>query len=331
MTLKARRLPLVLFLAIAAPAVGSTPKKEETIRGPGLLWREPLDLSSRNLFYGCGGRDHQPRGPYRFVKEDLEGSNPKFDVVDGDGVKWKVKLGQEARPETVASRLVWSVGYFTTEDYLVRDFQVVGMPAKLKRGRKLVAPGGIIDYARFKRTPADEKKAGIWDWKDPAWAGNRELDGLKTLMALINNWDLKDVNNAVYEGRGERIFLVSDLGASFGTPGRSWPTSRAKDDLEEYRRSAFIRRLHGDLVDFQSPARPGFVMLVNPKEYLRRVHLESIGRNIPREHARWIGQMLARLSERQIRDAFSAAGYPDGDAGEFTRIVQRRIARLTDL
>jgi hypothetical protein len=62
------------------------------------------------LFYGSGGKDLEPRGPFTFVKEDLDGSNPKFVATAENGVKWKVKLGAEARPETAASRLVWAVG-----------------------------------------------------------------------------------------------------------------------------------------------------------------------------------------------------------------------------
>jgi hypothetical protein len=42
-----------------------------------LLWREPLDIGTRNLYYGIGGEKDQPRGPYTFVEEDLNGSNPK--------------------------------------------------------------------------------------------------------------------------------------------------------------------------------------------------------------------------------------------------------------
>src|SRR5579862_9854801 len=64
-----------------------------------VLWRNPLDLSSRNLFYGSGGEQHQPAGDYTFVKEDLAGTNPKFVVRDAKGVKWSVKLGIEAQPE----------------------------------------------------------------------------------------------------------------------------------------------------------------------------------------------------------------------------------------
>ena len=71
----------------------------------------------------------QPHGTFTFLKEDRKGSNPKFDVQDENGVKWKVKLGSEARPETVASRLVWAVGYFANEDYFrLRFCMYVGMP-----------------------------------------------------------------------------------------------------------------------------------------------------------------------------------------------------------
>jgi hypothetical protein len=49
---------------------------------------------------------------FTFKEEDMTGTNPKFDVIDQDGVGWRVKMGLESRPETAASRLVWAVGYF---------------------------------------------------------------------------------------------------------------------------------------------------------------------------------------------------------------------------
>src|SRR5215475_11989064 len=74
-------------------------KEENTISGPGILWREPKDIASLDLYYGPGGKEHEPVPPFRFVKEDPSGSNPKFTVTDAKSVKWKVKLGREARPE----------------------------------------------------------------------------------------------------------------------------------------------------------------------------------------------------------------------------------------
>src|SRR6266446_3791342 len=193
-------------------------KVETTITGPAVLWRNPQDIAARNLFYGPGGEQHQPRRPFMFLKEDLYGSNPKFIVGDQDGVQWKVKLGTEARPETAASRLVWAVGYFADEDYFLADLRVDNMPPRLHRGQKLVASDGSIHGARLKRYLEGEKKIGTWEWRRDPFTGTRELNGLRVMMALINNWDLKDENNGVYQEKGgeqegpERVYLITDLG-----------------------------------------------------------------------------------------------------------------------
>ncbi|MBZ5617512.1 MAG: hypothetical protein LAQ69_02080 [Acidobacteriia bacterium] len=73
--------------------------------------------------------------------------------------------------------------------------------------------------------------------------------------------------------------------------------------------SLFLRQVTDGGVDFRVPARPRYVYLVNPKEYVRRVGLEWIGHQVPRADTRWMGELLAHLSPRQIRDAFRAAGY----------------------
>src|SRR5262245_48837932 len=52
---------------------------------PTVLWEDPVDLNDRNLFHGPGGMAHEPpAGDFRFLKEDLEGSNPKYDVIDAN-------------------------------------------------------------------------------------------------------------------------------------------------------------------------------------------------------------------------------------------------------
>src|SRR6185295_12204291 len=137
-----------------------------------VLWRESTDISSRNLLYGSGGAEHQPRGPFTFIQEDLDGSNPKFDVRDQDGVMWKVKLGAEARPEVSASRLVWAAGYFTTEDYFAEDLHVLDLPRHLHRGQNLVGPDGTVHNARLKRSKGQEK-LWIWQWDSNPFVGTR--------------------------------------------------------------------------------------------------------------------------------------------------------------
>ena len=316
----------------AGGAVKATRKhREGATNGAVILWTNPVNIESRDLFYGPGGRDHVPRGTFTFVKEDLHGRSPKFVVKDQDGVKWKVKLGIEARPETAASRIVWAVGYYANEDYFVHQLRVRGMPMRLHRGQSLVASDGSVFDVRMKREPVDEKKIGGWRWRSEPFTGTRELNGLRTLMAVINNWDLKDENNAIYQPRTERIYAISDLGASFGCSGLCWPRYRMKGDLKKYSHSLFIRRLTEDTVSFQTPARPRFMFLVNPKEYLSRVRLEWIGRRVPRTDAKWMGTLLSRLTPEQIRDAFRAAGYAQPEVEEFANVLEGRIAALRDL
>jgi hypothetical protein len=177
----------------------------------------------------------------------------------------------------------------------------------------------------------DEKKIAIWQWDKVGFAGSREWNGLRVLMALINNWDLKDVNNAVYKEGAQRIYMVSDLGASFGSAGKTWPIDRAKDNLNTYEHSNFIRRIGADTVDFQAPARPRFVCLVNPKAYFQRIRLEHLGQHVPRADARWLGQLLSRLNPAQIQDAFRAAGYSDEEIQAFSREIEDRISVLASL
>jgi hypothetical protein len=300
--------------------------------GPkGTLWVDPVDIQSRDLFYGPGGKEHQPSGAtFSFVDEDLDGTNPKINVKAEDGVKWKIKLGSEARPETAATRLVWAAGYFANEDYFLADVHVTGLPAHLHRGQKQVGPGGEIRNVRLKRH-VKEEKVGTWRWREDPFSRTREWNGLRVLMALMNNWDLKDANNTIVDQGSERIYMVSDLGASFGTTGFNPNHEVSKGNLKNYEHSHFITHAASDYVDFSVPSRPAAIVFFNPHECVMRMHLRWIGRRIPRGDARWMGQVLARLSPAQIRDAFRAAGYTPEETEGFAKVVERRIGELTAL
>jgi hypothetical protein len=295
-----------------------------------VLWREPTDIVSRDLFYGSGGKEHAPSGVFTFVKEDREASNPKFTIRDENGVEWKVKLGGEVHSETAATRLVWAVGYSTDEDYFVPILHVTNMP-RLRRGQNLVASDGSIPNARLERKLKGEDKGGIWKWRRSGMRGSRELDGLRVMMALINNWDLKDVNNAVYSTDNGKVYLVSDLGASFGSPGFSFPVKKSRSNLESYSHSKFIGSVKADRVDFRTPARPALIRIFAVPDFIGRLRMRSIGRDVPRDHVKWIGQILGRLSPEQIRSAFRAAGYSSGEVEGFAKVVETRIAQLNEL
>lgn len=295
-----------------------------------VLWREPTDIASRDLFYGPGGKDHVPNGTFTFKEEDMAGTNPKFDVVDDHGIRWRVKMGPEARPETAASRLVWAVGYFANEDYFMPALHVENM-GRLHRGRNLVSPDHTVHDVRLKRHLKDEKKVGTWSWAKDPFTGTREWYGLRVLMAAMNNWDLKDINNSVYRTSkepAEERYAVTDLGASFGPTGLN---SMLKGNPAAYCSSRWIKTVSPDFVDFNVPSGPAMNYYIDFPELARRLSLVWLGHHIPRQDARWMGDLLARLSPRQIQDAFRAAGYSPSEVEELSTTLQRRIADLERL
>ena len=292
------------------------------------MWRDPGDIASLDLVNGAGGAAHAPRpdAKYVFLKEDMNGTSPKFYVKDDGDVEWLVKMGVEAKPETAAARFVWAMGYFTDEDYFVPKIQVSGIPT-LHRGTKSIETGGTVENVRLKRQGPGLKKIQNWSWFDNPFLGTKELNGLRVMMALLNNWDLTTINNKVYATDTERHYLVADLGASFGKTGAV--STRSKGVLKDYDDSKFIRERKGDTISYEMHTRPSpIVAPFERKNYKMRSRMEQIEDNIPVADAAWIGSLLAKLTPQQIHDAFRTAGFSADEVEGYTRAVQKRIAEL---
>jgi len=293
------------------------------------LWSDRGDIRSLNLLYGPGGKKHQPTGKFTFVKEDKEGTSPKFDVVDEQGGHWRAKLGEESKSETAATRLVWAAGYFTDDDYYLPELRVDKLP-KLDRGREFVSADGVVHGVRMELKPKGQKKSGNWSWFKNPFVGTKELNGLKIMMALINNWDLKEVNNAIYteKGVGPR-YVVSDLGASFGETGNV--ITRSKSNPVDYDESRFIQKVTAQHVDFILNSRPFVLSVFDVPNYATRTHMQDIVKEIPIADARWLGKLLAQLSDQQIGDCFRAAGYSAEQVEGYVTVVKERIGDLSRL
>ena len=305
-------------------------EEEKVDHEPAIVWSDPGDVSTLNLIYGGGGKDHapDPNGKFTFVEEDMNGTSPKFDVEDENGVAWKVKMGAEPQAETAATRLLWAAGYFVDEDYYLADFKVQGL-AKLHRGEKMVSEDGTVHSARLERRVKGVKKLGTWDWFHNQCGPAKEYNGLRVMMALLNNWDLKALNNTVEQIDGQRRCIVTDVGATFGKTGNSF--SRSKSVEKDYVNSGFVTKVTPDFVDFEMHSRPFFLSAINVPNERTRGRMEEITKHVPIEDARWLGKRLALLSEEQIRDAFRAAGYTADEVDGYTKAVQTRIAALNTL
>ena len=321
---------LILSAPLAAQKKDKSKDKEDTTSPSVTLRQDSGDLSSLNCFYGAGGKADAPdmNGKFTFVKEDSEGTSPKFEVTDDQGVHWKVKLGQEPQSETAATRLLWAAGYFVDEDYYVAQFHVANMP-RLRRGGKYVSAGGTVNKARLERKIKEIKDLSTWSWFANQSQGKQEMNGLRIMMALMNNWDLKSVNNSIYEIGSERRRVVSDLGATFGNTGS--PFTRSKSSPKDYARSKFIEKSNREFVDFVMHSRPFFLAAFDVPNYRERTRMEKITKHIPREDAKWLGQRLSELSQEQISDCFHAAGYTQAEVTLYTQTVQKRIAELNAL
>src|SRR5215510_6493506 len=160
----------VLLLSVATTTALAQKKEKKPARtGDHVLWREPTDIESRDLFLGPGGEAMKPDlSRVTFVKDQAGGGySINYRVRDGSGKIWVAKLREEAQPETAAVRLVWAVGYMTEINYLVPCVKIEGAPEKkVKRWE-----GGGFANVKFEARPAKVKRLTSWQWASNPFSG----------------------------------------------------------------------------------------------------------------------------------------------------------------
>jgi hypothetical protein len=310
-----RRLAAIIVgLIILLPGsvlLGQKDKKDKTDKqtlpdAPAVLWREPTDIASRDLFLGPGGAAMKPDlSRVTFVSVQTGGHTKKWRVRDGSGREWVAKFGNEAQPETAASRLVWAAGYYTDIDYFVPEVNIEGK--------------GVAKNVRFEARPKEIKRYDVeWDWDENPFKGTNELQGLKVMAVLLNDWDLKVQNNRVLLVRnsatdnGELHYIISDLGATFGKTGNSITHNR--NSPKDYAHTRLIKSVEGNSVVFA----------------FRATH-DNILRNVTVAQAKWLGRILSQLSDRQISDAFRAANYSPEEIQLLTTTFKAKVNELVNL
>src|SRR6201988_1478131 len=237
------RIAILVFVALLIPSLETSfakSKKKKTPTGTPILWQQPTDIGSRNLLLGPGGTSMRPDlRRIMFIKEEKGGYSKKYRVRDGSGREWVVKIGKEAQSETSAIRLLWGVGYYTEVNYLEPR---VTIPGK-----------GTFTNVRFEASPDQWQRGEEWKWKSNPFSRTPELQGLKIMMALINNWDLKDSNNVIIKPRSSNklYYVISDLGATFGQASTTpifWRLTRSRNNPVKYAKSNFFEKVKGDRV-----------------------------------------------------------------------------------
>jgi len=326
----------VFSLQVFSSAKSKKKKKQHGDKSAAVLWRDPGNIRNRDLYYGPGSKALAPAPPFHFVKEVKEGTIPKFDIEDSRGVKWRVKLGPEARSETVSSRLIWAVGYNAEEAYYFDRARIDGL-TKLSRGQKYVE-GDSVRGARFEPRRKNIERGKQWDWSKNPFKGTRELNGLKTMIVLLNDWDVLKQNNKILHvkdpsGKVESRYTVADLDTTLGAVG-GFGRHRSQNNVKDFERRRMVSKVENGKVKFNYDLKPkkfGLISLFYPPYYFRQRKATNTMNKVPIEHAAWIGSQLAQLSDNQLRDSFRAAGYDRATTETYVRAMRGRINELNRL
>jgi hypothetical protein len=283
--------------------------------GTPAIWVDRGDLSALDLYWGSGGSDKAPKPPFTFEKEVKSGTNPKLDVIDADGVKWRIKFDEEVHAEVAATRIVWASGYLVEDSYFVPAGKMEGAKG-LGRAKKFVGSDGTFTKARFEKRPNNIVRRQLnWSWDSNPFVGTKELSGLAILNALLNNWDAKESNNEVFgmfEEDGTTVkewYLITDWGGTFGKMGGVF--SHTKWDLDAFRKQAFIEGVSGGSLKLYYSGK-----------------MSSALKTIPLEHARWFAGIIGQLTDEQLRAAFKAAGASEAEITGFATRLREKINEL---
>ena len=289
----------VFLLLLELCALTAQAQQKRTANGTPILW-EPVQISQRDLYWGPGGRAMFPvLEGIRFVGRQTGGNNLKFRLQEKSGREWIVKAADESQPEVAATRLLWAIGYPTEVDYIVPKVSI--------------AKWGNYENVRFEARPDGVKRGDRWSWDDNPFKTSNEFAGLRIMMAMLNNWDLKDENTVILEKDGKLYYAISDLGSSFGKLAKhsSTRSGRSVNEPEHYAGSTFIKAVDSNVIHFAYTGARADLM-----------------RGLNVEHGRWLADLLLQLSAKQIEDAFRAANYKPEEVAKLAASFKARIAEL---
>ncbi len=291
----------LLILAQTSFVLAQEKKEKKVYSGTPVMWTEPTDIASRNLLLGAGGEKMKPNlTKITFIEDKPGGYSKKYRVKDASGNEWVAKIGKEAQTDTAANRLIWAIGYESEIAYLIPKLKIEGK--------------GEFENVRLEARPDNVKRNGNWMWENNPFMNSQEFRGLKIFMLMINNWDMKDDNNEILASKeqpigGKMRYIISDLGGSFGKTGGFF--SRTRNEPDDYAKAVFIERVNGNQIDFKYDGK-------NQKLFA----------GLTVKDARWLGNLIKRLSDEQIKDAFRSANYSPEEVDQLAAAFRARANAL---
>ena len=293
-----------ITLSCARPIIDNRPSTPEARPGAPLeqLWNQPQDIERRNLLSGSAPPALAPAQDVEYTvnKRDESGYSKGYDVVGPDGREWDIKVGKEVQSEIVVSRILWALGYHQPATYYVTGWKLAG------------TWDGEGEPARF-RLESDHESEGEWAWLDNPFNGSRPFHGLIAVNLLLGNWDFKTSNNRVYRatGTGEgpaTRYVVQDLGATLGKPRVLPIPVGSRNDIDDFEDATLIKSVRGSEVTLNYRGLRGEVLEVM-----------SVGDIV------WASELMNRLRDAQLDDAFKAADYEPAIRTRFIKKIRAKI------
>jgi hypothetical protein len=323
-----------LLLALPLTACAHVPKKEGPI--PPLERLTPAaradaiaraqvwmatDVAAKDLLAGPRGEGSFAPGQEvtcDYVPKDATGHSPKFYCAVKPEDTVKVKYGAdngETYGEVAATRLVWALGFGADHNYSVRVI-CRGCPADPWRDRRRVAGEKTFNPANIERklpgSVMETRPDSGWKWTEldlvdesRGGATRAHRDAFKLLAAMLQHSDSKAPQQRLIclpggvqkQPNGDEVctkpfMMVNDLGLTFG------------------RANLFNRNGVGS-VNFgkwstvpvwKDPARCVAKMKKSLTGTLKDPVISEAGR-------KFLADLLAQISDRQIHDLFTAARF----------------------
>jgi len=291
------------------------------------VWAE-TDVRKMDLMAGPGGaKAFAPTQDVTctYSKRKLTGKTPKFECVIGDNDPVKVKYGGdngEVYGEVLSTRLLWALGFGADHMYSVR---VICRDCPSTLNGVIRSPTESI----FDPTAIERKMPGEafrpdegWSWKEldlvdeeSGGASRAEIDALKLMAVFIQHTDSKpeqqrltclEEPKAEHEHKAEHkphksktkdqmacahpFMLINDLGVTFGRANKFNEGKIGSVNLAEWSKTPVWQDPDACVGNLPKSATG---TLDNPV-------ISEAGR-------RFLADLLARLSDRQLHDLFEAA------------------------
>ena len=248
---------------------------------------------------------------YKNVK--LTGKSPKFSCDLGHDDVVKVKYGEdngEVYGVVAASRLFWALGFGADRWYPV-SVTCHGCPADPSKGGKATKTDTIFPVAAIERKfpgkTIESRPDEGWDWHELALVNERtggaplaHRDALELLAALVQHTDNKPEQQRIVCPPGDPgkpcaqpFMYVHDLGLTFGRATALNRNDVSGVNLEEWSKSS---------------------VWLDAKRCVAKLPQSltgSLGDPAISEGGRkFLADLLARLSDQQVRDLFEVARFP---------------------